>query len=183
MDTSPEMNVTLQEMVAHHEIRKVLNAYCHACDRGDGPRMASVYGQASWDDHGIYRGPGPDFAKFIMDTLAAAEGKVSLSHLLGQSLIKVDGNRAGAETSFLSTTSQRDEKGEEAVTLHGGRYVDTLRREGGEWKIEKRICTRDWSITLDVKKNDLEHYNYVRGELSGQDPSYAVLGLTHPGLR
>lgn len=182
MDTTPQMNATLQEMIDHFEIRKMLNTYCHGCDRGDAPRMMSVYGKDSWDDHGIFRGPGTDFAKFIMDALVQSGGDIGLSHLLGQSLIKVDGNRAGAETSFLSTVSRKDKEGE-TVTLHGGRYVDTIVRENGQWKIEKRICTRDWSITLDVEKDDLRDSNFVAGQLSGQDPSYSVLGLTHPGLR
>jgi len=43
----------LQELLDHHEIRKHLAEYCHACDRGDEALMASCYtGPDSWHpDH------------------------------------------------------------------------------------------------------------------------------------
>jgi hypothetical protein len=68
------------------------------------------------------------------------------------------------------------------VTLLSGRYVDTLLREGGQWKIDKRICVRDYSITLDVNNDWLRDNPFVQGKLSGEDPSYAVLGLKHAGF-
>jgi hypothetical protein len=53
MDNSlQQMNPVLQEVIDHHEIRKVMSVYCHGCDRGDEARMASVYLEQSWDDHG-----------------------------------------------------------------------------------------------------------------------------------
>jgi hypothetical protein len=180
LSIAEKSDAILQEMIAHHQIRKTLAVYCHGCDRGDAPRMSSVYGRQSWDDHGIFRGPGPEFTDFIMNLISGSGGSIGLSHLLGQSLITVDGDQAGAETSFLSTVSAKDGGGEPTVTLHGGRYVDRLRQEDGEWKIEKRTCTRDWSITLVVQRDDLSP-EFVKGERSGADPSYAVLGLTHPG--
>jgi hypothetical protein len=78
---------------------------------------------------------------------------------------------------------ETDQAGRKIGNLIFGRYVDTLRRTDGAWKILKRVCVRDWSISLDVEKDWLENSNFVAGELSGEDPSYAVLGLKHPGLR
>ena len=181
MEANPQLNATLQEMIDHYEIRKMLSVYCHGCDRGDERRMASVYGKDSWDDHGRYKGPGRAYAEWAMKAFATKGSKST--HLLGQSLINVNGDRAGVETCFLATLSAKNENGEDVVTLLSGRYVDTVIREGVEWKIDKRICVRDWSITLDVNKDSLRDSNFVQGVLSGQDPSYAILGLTHPGLR
>ena len=65
--------------------------------------------------------------------------------------------------------------------LLSGRYVDTLRRENGAWKIAKRTCVRDWSMSLDSEKDWLENSNFVEGRMSGQDPSYEALGLEAPG--
>ena len=64
----------------------------------------------------------------------------------------------------------------------GGRYVDTLRRAAGQWMISNRICVRDWSISLDVDKDGSQTPILSRARRSGEDPSYAVLGLKHPGL-
>jgi hypothetical protein len=180
MELTPQMSATLQEIIDHHEIRKVLSVYCHGCDRADGPRMASVYLEDSWDDHGPFKGPGQGLVERVMNNFVRG---IRCIHLLGQSLINVRGDEAGAETYFLATIGEKGENGEEAVTLLGGRYVDTLLRDDGQWKIKNRICVRDWSRTLDTQKDRLEGLDFVQGELSGQDPSYAILGLTHAGLR
>lgn len=180
MENIPDMNASLQEMIDHYEIRKMLSVYCHGCDRGDGPRMRSVYGDGSWDEHGVYRGPGLEFPDWSNMTLANTGDRVS--HLLGQSQIKVSGDQAGVETYFQAAIWGKDDKGEDRVTLMGGRYVDSLLRNSGRWKIDKRICVRDWSITLDVRKDSLRESNFAQGHLSGQDPSYEVLKLIHPGF-
>lgn len=169
----------LQEVIDHHEIRKVLAIYCHGCDRGDGPRMASVYYEDSWDDHGAFKGSGPELVDRVMDNLA--HRGVNSVHLLGQSLIEVKGATAGAETYFLATVLEKNDQGDEAVSLLGGRYVDTLERSHGEWKIRQRICVRDWSRTLDGVADRFKDSEFVQGKFSGADPSYGVLGLTHPG--
>jgi hypothetical protein len=175
------MNQILQEIIDHHEIRKLLAVYCHGCDRGDEQRMASVYLDDGWDDHGTYKGPGKGFAKYVMNMLAT--GSIKFAHSLGQSLINVKEDEAGAETYFVASGIETNPEGRKIGNLIFGRYVDTLRRTDGSWKILKRVCVRDWSISLDVEKDWLEHSNFVAGELSGDDPSYAVLGLKHPGLR
>jgi SnoaL-like domain len=86
----------LQEMLDHYEISKLLSEYCHGLDRMDESRMASVYAKESWDDHGPNKCPGPEFAQRIMK-LMQMPASIMGSHMLGQSLIKVDGDRAGAE--------------------------------------------------------------------------------------
>lgn len=178
---SRDMNDRLRELVDHHEIRKLLSLYCHGCDRGDGAMMAGVYANESWDDHGQYKGSGREFARRVMESFADHGSRCS--HVLGQSLINVSGDVAGAETYFLATIIQRDEKDQETLTLLGGRYIDTLHRVQDNWRIKKRVCVRDWSRTLDIKDDRLKHDNFVAGALSDQDPSYGALGFTHPGLR
>ena len=59
------MDDILKEMIDHHLIIKTLNEYCHGCDRLDRVRMASVYAEDSWDDHGLNKCPGPQFAELI----------------------------------------------------------------------------------------------------------------------
>ena len=49
------MDPRLQEMLDHYEIRKTLAEYCHGCDRCDEPRMAGVYAEGGFDDHGWRR--------------------------------------------------------------------------------------------------------------------------------
>lgn len=67
------MDARLQEMLDHHEIRKTLAEYCHACDRADAKLMGSVYtGDDSFDDHGKVRAPGPEYARMMTGTFGCS---------------------------------------------------------------------------------------------------------------
>jgi hypothetical protein len=167
-----------QEIIDHHQIRKVLAEYCNACDRCDQIRMAAVYAEDSWDDHGPRGGKGADFAKVITEEMIHVD---SLSHLLGQSTIKVDGGRAGVETYFFA--AMRVDAAEDGPVIHqlGGRFVDELIREGQEWRISRRIALRDWSITLPVSQDYVGTQGLQPGR-GAKDPCFAVLGFEHSGV-
>jgi len=175
------MDKRLQEMLDHHEIRKTLSEYCHGCDRCDEPRMASVYLRDSWDDHGDVKAPGGEFARIM--TKRILETTDSLYHLLGQSLIKVDGDEAGAETYFFAASRSAGKDGVEMCNQLGGRFVDRLRREDGRWRIQNRVVLRDWAISLPVQADWTAHTGLQEGQRSNADPSFAALGLVHSGVR
>jgi hypothetical protein len=173
-------NSRLQEMLDYHDIRKLLNTYCHGCDRGDGAMMHSVYAEDSWDDHGRYKGKGKDFTETVMRSFA--DGNTKCVHLLGQSMINVSGDRAGAETYFLATILNKDAQQGERITLLAGRYVDVLERSSDGWKIKDRLVVRDWSRDLAAGADPLAHDNFSEAKLSGEDASYQALGFEHSGL-
>ena len=175
------MHPRLQELLDHHDIRALLATYCHGCDRADEVEMASVYLEESWDDHGTYKMPGKPFsARTVADSLATTD---LVSHLLGQSLIKVTGDRAGAETYFIATLlyPPKEPGGVQTIGQLGGRYVDTLVREEGGWLIQNRVCIREWSHSHAVAGDWLANAGFVGPNRSQTDPSYAALGLTHSG--
>lgn len=172
------MDDRLQDMLDQHEIRVMLAEYCFGCDRHDYRRMADAYHEDSWDDHGDYKMAGRDFAiEAITSNLRDAN---MLMHHLGQSLIRVTGDKAGAETYFIASVSTT-ENGMEVINQIAGRYVDKLERRNGKWKIKDRICVKEWSISLPVARDWLANADFVRGQRSGHDPSYAVLGIQHLG--
>lgn len=172
------MDSRLQEMLDHHEIRMLLAEYCHGCDRGDEVQMGGVYCAESWDDHGRVRADGRVFSAQM--TREIVEAASLCSHQLGQSLIRVHegGAAAGAETYFVATVKYPD-----TPELHqlGGRYVDTLEREDGAWRIKKRICIREWSISHTIEADQLGIYPFVGPSMSQADPSYEALRMTHSG--
>ena len=87
------MDSRLAEMLDHHEIRTLLATYCHGCDRTDAALMGSVYaGDDSFDDHGHVKAPGPEYAR-VMTEIIKQRTEV-ITHILGQSLIKVEGDTA-----------------------------------------------------------------------------------------
>jgi hypothetical protein len=172
------MNERLQQMLDHFEITRVLSEYCHGCDRMDQALMAAVYAEGSWDDHGQDKCSGPEFAQRTMDNMQRTD---SVSHLQGQSLINVNGDEAGSETYFLAVIAARDSEGNAQLKQMGGRFIDSFIREDGQWRIKKRVCVRDWSITLPRDADWLDGREFVEGQRSQLDPSQTVLGLTHSG--
>jgi SnoaL-like domain len=174
------MDERLQEMLDHYEIKKTLGEYCQGCDRCDEPRMAGVYGQDSWDDHGAHKAPGPQFAREMIQQIL--ERTQTLYHMLGQSLIQIQGDEAGAETYFLAASRSVDEDGSPMVNQLGGRFVDRLRRENGHWRISHRTVVRDWSISLPAAAPDwTSAAQLTEGQRSNADPCFAALGIQHLG--
>jgi hypothetical protein len=175
------MDPRLQELLDHHEIRELLATYCHGCDRGDEVEMAGTYAAQSWDDHGLRKMEG---RRFSVETVEESLRTTDLvSHLLGQSLIKVTGDRAGAETYFIATLlyPSRDGDGGQTIGQLGGRYVDKLARENGCWRIKDRICLREWSHSHAVTGDWLANAGFTGMHRSQADASYAALGLEHSG--
>lgn len=174
------MHPRLQELLDHHDIRQLLAAYCHGCDRGDEVEMAGTYARESWDDHGPRKMEG---RRFSIETVEESMRTTTVvSHMLGQSSIKVDDDEAGAETYFIATVIYPPRNGNpETLNQLGGRYVDRLRREDGQWRIAERICVREWSISHPLERDWLAGRGFEETQRGPEDRSYAVLGLTHSG--
>lgn len=173
------MDPRLQEMLDHHEIRQVLATYCHACDRADEALMANCYsGDDSFDDHGLVRAAGPEYARQMTGLVRLRTDAVS--HILGQSLIRIDGDTAVAETFFLGLMRLKpDEDGVSRLNQLAGRFVDELVRVDGAWKIHRRTCVRDTSLTLRVEEDMQAGYGLAPGRRDASDPGAALLGLAH----
>lgn len=173
------MDKRLQEMLDHHEIRRTLAEYCHACDRGDANAMARTYtGEDSFDDHGHVKASGPEYSKMMAELIQ--QRTEACWHVLGQSLIDIDGDTANAETFFLgqfclpaSTEEPR------RINQLAGRFVDKLERIEGDWKIKHRTCVRDTSITFVVERDDYANYGFMQGSRDLKDPGAAMFGLVH----
>jgi hypothetical protein len=173
------MDPRLQELIDHHEIKTLLAVYCHGCDRLDADRMASVFHSDSWVDHAADHCSGREFVNSILAVQQAYTGMVS--HLQGQSQIEVTGDEAASETYFFVTLRGPGEEGAKLLTFMGGRYMDTFAKEAGAWKIKKRVCVRDWSYSQAVEQDFLATEPFYDGAWSGEDLSYAFLGLKHRG--
>lgn len=172
------MDQRVQEMLDHFEIRNVLALYCHACDRLDAEVLGSVYApEGSYDDHGIVKGSGPNYAREISAMID--ETTKSISHTLGQSIIQVDGDEARAETFFLAFMTAVGQDGGPRLSQLAGRFVDRLRRGADGWKIKHRVALHDLSITHRIDEDFLANNLLTRGGRGPDDPGAALLGLVH----
>lgn len=173
------MDPRLQELLDHHEIRQVLAAYCHGCDRADEVEMAGVYCEDSWEDHGHRKMSGKDLS---IDTVRnALKSTRVVSHQLGQSIIKVHGDEAGVETYFIASLVAPWKDGGEVLRQIGGRYVDTMRRENGAWKIKLRLCVREWSSGHPIADDWAAKSGFIESARGQADVSYQALRMTHSG--
>lgn len=171
------MDAELQEMLDHFRIRKVLAEYCRGSDRADESLMRSVYAAQSWDDHGIVQADGVEFSRLM--TQMVIDTTDTMSHTLGQSLITIDGDTAGAETYFIAVALDGSAEGKPCCNQLGGRFVDKLVREEGQWKIKHRVVMRDWSVAIPVTTDWESSKTLKPGERSAADTSYEVLGTAH----
>lgn len=170
------MDDQIKEIIDHYQITKLINEYCHGCDRMDAVRMAAIYAADSWDDHGANKCAGPEYVRRAIEEMPKT---IVCSHLMGQTLIEVTGDKAGAESLFIATVRTGGTDGQLIHNQLGGRYVDSLVRESGAWKVKKRIVVRDWSLSQPVYADWLEGRPHVQGQRSNEDPSFAVLGILH----
>lgn len=169
----------LQEMLDHFRIRKVLAEYCRGVDRVDEPLMRSIYAEESFDDHGTVKAPGPEFCSKMCDSVVVSTD--TLAHSLGQSIININGDEAGAETYFIAVARETTGDGTEMCNQLGGRFVDKLVQENGQWKIQHRTVLRDWSVAIPLDHDWVLSNTLTPGERSGADHSYAILGTVHGG--
>ncbi|MEN3977148.1 nuclear transport factor 2 family protein [Emcibacter sp. SYSU 3D8] len=164
------MQDTLNEIVAHHRIRQVLERYCRGIDRLDAGLIDSVYWDDATDNHGIYVGPGRDFSAFIVPMLRDAF--TCTMHVIGQSNIAVTGDRAAADTYFVAYHT-RHEGDDAVVDVAAGRYADMLERRGDEWRIRDRTVVMDWVETRrGLADAALALDSFTNGTRSPDDLSY-----------
>ena len=168
------MQDTLNEVIAHHRIRQVLERYCRGIDRLDAALIDSVYWDDATDNHGMYVGPGKDFSAFIVPMLRDAF--TATMHFIGQSNIAVTGDRAAADTSFVAYHPRNDEGGA-VVDVAAGRYADMLERRGDEWRLKDRTVVMDWVETRHgLDRAALALASFTNGTRDRDDLSYGAYG-------
>ena len=95
-------------------------------------------------------------------------------HAIGNVIIEFDGSRARTET-YCVALHILGEPGSETEMTVGGRYLDTLDRRTGEWRIVERLYVMDWNrqrpATMRVEGGLYDNLQR-RGERSPEDPLY-----------
>ena len=112
--------------------------------RGEDRRNAALISSAYWDeatiDFGTFAG---DFATYLGFVVPGDPALPCTLHFLGQTHIELDGETAKAET-LVSSYHRIDTGAGHTDSTIGGRYLDTLTRRDGEWRIAKRIMLTDY---------------------------------------
>lgn len=176
---------------AFEQIRSVVGRYSRGADRGD-PNEAR---RCLWPDarlHVAYcDGPADEFVDVLIGELV---GKLlaATHHLIGNTVIELDGNRAHAESyaiahhiSHPNAESNAAMLGDENVAagaetgknelIIGFRYLDLFEKREGVWKILDRRLVFDWSQAgkyTGISSGGLYAGTPLRGARGASDPSY-----------
>lgn len=130
----------LAEMLSREAIRNCIVRLARGEDRRNAELISSAYWNDAHIDFGTFAG---DFATYLGFVVPGDPALPCTVHCLGQTHIEIDGETARAETLVASYHRIDTGEGHTDSTI-GGRYLDTLARKDGEWRIAKRIMLTDY---------------------------------------
>jgi hypothetical protein len=112
--------------------------------RGEDRRDAALIGECYWPDaaidFGVFRG---SFAAYLAWVVPGSDVIKNTQHVLGQSVIDIEGAAARAETHVVSYHRLALDDGDRDTCI-GGRYLDRFEQRGGAWRIAARTMLYDW---------------------------------------
>src|SRR5580658_724968 len=137
MDTTTEQ---LKTYLDREQIRERIARLARGEDRRSADIISSCYWPDATTDYGVFQG---SFKQYLAWVVPGSDAIKNTQHVLGQSVIDMGGNHARAETQVISY--HRVAMGEEERdTCIGGRYLDSLQKREGEWRIAQRTMLYDW---------------------------------------
>jgi hypothetical protein len=144
----PANDPRVEELLAKEEIHDVLKRLARGTDRLDAEMMASCYHPDGFDDHNAFRGSGTEFSAWVLEALA---GFAATMHFIASPAIRIEGEVAQVDTYCVAHhVSKPDEAQRQTDIILGLRYVDRFERRAGRWLIAKRVCSFDWTYTVEV---------------------------------
>jgi SnoaL-like domain len=137
MDTITE---ELRLLLEREKIRDCLARLARGEDRRNAQLISASCWPDSTTDYGVFQGA---FDAYLAWVVPGSDAIKNTQHVLGQSVIEVEGNFARAETHVISYHRLNMGK-EDRDTCIGGRYLDRLEKRGSEWRICSRTMLYDW---------------------------------------
>jgi hypothetical protein len=163
----------IRKLLDEQEIRAVLARYCRGVDRVDRELIASVYHPDALDNHGIYDGPVEQYIEGLLTRLRTVY--LRTTHILGSTLIELDGDVARVETYAFAVLGKRAADGSEIDISSGLRYLDRFeRRNGGAWLIAKRQVVYDWSRVEPATERRADWDLLAKSPRDRSDPVYQL---------
>lgn len=126
------------------ECAEVVAKLARGIDRCDAELVHSCFHPDATDDHGLFKGTAKDFVTWVIPLLETME---RTQHVIGQSLIEVDGDKASGESYFVAHHTINTPDGA-VLMIAAGRYLDQFERRDRAWKISHRHAVYDWNSTV-----------------------------------
>jgi hypothetical protein len=134
------MSDELRALLDREEIRDRVARLARGEDRRDADALRAGFWPDAAVDFGIFAGPFSDYLAWVVPGAAAVR---LTQHVLGQTVIDLDGATARAETQ-VSAYHRVDTGAGERDSVIGGRYLDRFERRAGDWRIGHRTMLYDW---------------------------------------
>jgi hypothetical protein len=175
----------IQELLSREDIRECLLRGSTGNDLQDAELWKSAYWPDATEDHGWYQGNAHDFIDRTVPMLLQTMDEAW--HLIGNTLVQVEGEQARAQSYFLAYCRLKEAGGARRDLFSGGRFLDRLERRKGEWRISARISKGDWvretDGSADWSKSVLNDYVPRLGLRDADDPFRRLFGSGTASLR
>ncbi len=143
------MDMNVEEISAHLEIRQAIYRYCRGIDRGEIALVDSAYHPDAVDRHGPWTGAGADFGTHMVNKM---DGLPTVGqHHVTNILIEIVENTANVESYVICLLPLKEEAGGGHVLL-SGRYLDRFECREGRWKIAERVVIQDVTTKLSLEQ-------------------------------
>lgn len=131
----------MTEIADRLAIAETLALYCRGIDRCDGGLLAEVFTPDARIDYGDgARSP----AETIPGLMAGLRTMRLTQHNISNTVMRLCGDTAKAETNCVALHLIPAPEGQIELVV-GGRYLDTLVKLDGTWRIAERIYVMDWN--------------------------------------
>jgi 3-phenylpropionate/cinnamic acid dioxygenase small subunit len=137
------MDPNIQHMLDRIEIEELLVRYSRAIDSKDFDTLEELFTSDATFDGGSLGCPtgAPQIRAMIEGTLTGLD---STQHLVGKSLIEIDGDEAEVRTYLFSQHIRESTPGPIKHYALGGEYADRVVRTPAGWRIAYRRLDRMW---------------------------------------
>ena len=157
----------VQTLLDKQAIYELSCRYMRGLDRLDADALLSVFWEDAYCEYGFTNGDAPTFIVFA---ISALRDHASNQHMIGNTLIEVEGDEAFGEVYFHAYHKLKSETGFDDLIV-AGRYLDRYKRRDGVWKMAYRSERVDWSRTTPT--ND-PYYEMMPDSLFGSRLDDAV---------
>jgi hypothetical protein len=130
----------LKALLDRDQIREAIARLARGEDRRDAQLISASFWPDATTDFGMFAG---SFDKYLAWVVPGSPAIPVTQHVLGQSVIDLQGDDARVETHVTSYHRINMGKEERDVVI-GGRYLDRFAKRGGEWRIAHRVMLYDW---------------------------------------
>lgn len=137
------MESALQVLTDQLEISNLLAHYATALDTRNWAGLADVFLAEASCDYGSLGSPQgiDEITRLVSGTLRTLD---ATQHLIGNVVVKVDGDRADASCYLIAQHLRAATPGGEHYLI-GGIYTDQVVRTPDGWRIAHRALTRLWT--------------------------------------